>query len=101
MYNPYRAIDYSAILSGRRILIVGEGAVVRRARQTFEEEGAKVWAIGNPASRADDALQAALDEARRDGGLNGLVYVMGACGVHAAHIMRRPRRKPQEPLAGK
>ena len=56
MHKPYGGIDYGALLSGRRILLVGEGEVVCRAEEAFTAQGAKVCRIPLPLLDRAEAL---------------------------------------------
>lgn len=85
MHNPYGGIDYGALLSGRHILLAGEGEVIRCAEEAFTAQGAKVYRIPVPSASDDPALREAMEKAARDGGFDGLVYWTGLCrdgGMH-------------------
>ncbi len=79
MHNPYGGIDYGALLSGRRILLAGEGEVVRCAGEAFTAQGAKVYPIPVPSGGDDPVLREAAEKARDDGGFDGLVFWTGLC----------------------
>ena len=79
MHNPYAGIDYGALLADRRILLAGEGEVVRCAEEAFTAQGAQVYRIPVPSASDDPALREAADKAAQDGGFDGLVYWTGLC----------------------